>query len=283
MKILIAGCGYVGSALGRSLSQKGHEVFGVRRQWSENGLNEPFQKIAADLHDPASLSALPKADAVVFCQAPKHKVENYRDTYFQGTMNLLRTFDQTAPQRIIFISSTSVYGVTDGSWVDELTEPGGNFETQEDAQNAQWLLNAENLVLASGIPGIIFRLGGIYGPGRHRLRLIKEGKMKPSFTDLYTNRIHRDDIVGGLELLLEKGKAGEVYLGVDDDPATQDTFYSWLYEKLHLPKPPVVESAKLTAHGSNKRCSNRKIKALGLQLKYPTFREGYAELLNEVS
>jgi nucleoside-diphosphate-sugar epimerase len=224
-------------------------------------------------------------DAVVFCQAPKHKVENYRDTYFQGTMNLLKTFDKTAPQKIIFISSTSVYGVTDGAWVDESTPPGGNFETQEDAQNAQWLLNAENLVLASGIPGIIFRLGGIYGPGRHRLRLLKEGKMKPSFTDLYTNRIHRDDIVGGLELLLEKGKAGEVYLGVDDDPATQREFYTWLCQKLNLPVSGESDNgaAKTTAHGSNKRCSNRKIKALGLQLKYPTFREGYAELLKEVS
>jgi nucleoside-diphosphate-sugar epimerase len=106
--------------------------------------------------------------------------------------------------------------------------------------------------------------------------------MKPSFSGTYVNRIHVEDIVAGIELLMEKGKLGEIYLGVDDHPSTQREFYEWIYEKTGWPRP-IVNGASPAVHGSNKRCTNAKLKALGWAPKYPSFREGYAPLLKEVT
>ena len=287
MKILIAGCGYVGTALGKYLVRSGHEVWGIRRQWPADRANG-IRPITADLSKFASLQDLPPADVVVLCQAPSRQDDRYRETYFEGTRNLVAALRDKKPRKLILISSTSVYSQKGGEWVDEATPPGADaYETEEAAQNAKVLLETERFVLNSELPATVFRLGGIYGPGRHRLRLLKEGKMKPSFSDVYTNRIHVDDVVAGIVLLMEKGKAGEVYLGVDDAPSTQKEFYSWLCEKVSLTvkgSDPVTSGGQtpLRAHGPNKRCSNKKIKDLGLKLKYPSFREGYAELIEEV-
>ena len=173
------------------------------------------------------------------------------------------------------VSSTSVYGVNDGSWVDEKTE------SDAPRGDSKWISEMERVILSSDIPAIILRLGGIYGPYRHRLKQIEQGKFTPSFSDAYVNRIHVQDAVAGLELLIYKGRAGDVYLGVDDYPSTQKEFYTWLYEQLGWSLPQIESLPKDFVHGSNKRCSNKKIKDLGLSLKYPTFKEGYSEILKK--
>ena len=278
----------MGSALGTDFARKGHSVLGLRRQW----VGPPPQgitPITADLLDPESLKNLPQVDFVVLCQAPKRENDSYRQTYFEGTKNLLAKMGSDplstgSDPFLILISSTSVYSTGDGSWVDETTlVDGGRFETKEAEANAKVLVETERLVLSSGIPSIIFRLGGIYGPGRHRLKALKEGKMKPSFSETMINRIRVEDIVAGIELLMTKGKQGEIYLGVDDHPSTQKEFYEWVYEKTGWPRPNSNGASAGMVHGSNKRCSNKKIKELGLKLEYPSFKEGYAALLKEVA
>jgi len=283
MKILIAGYGYIGAALGKKLAASGAEVWGLRR--NPGALNlmalEGVKLIQADLLSTPSLDDLPAVDAIIFCQAPSRETDNYMNTYSQATQNLIAAYGSRPPQKIIFISSTSVYSTQDGSVVDETTEPDAALYASPEARmSAKALLAAERAVLSSGIPSVVFRLTGIYGPGRHRLRALREGKMKPSFTDTYTNRIHREDIVSGIILLLEKGVPGEIYIGVDDAPTTQKEFYSWLCEKLRL-KPKADAPGETRMHVSNRRFSNAKIKALGLRLKYRTYREGYGELLIE--
>lgn len=283
MKILIAGYGYIGSALGTRLAEAGNEVWGLRR--NTGALNPAalgrVKLLGADLLSPDSLQDLPAVDAIVFCQAPSRETDDYMKTYAQGTRNLLAAYEARPPQKIVFISSTSVYPTQDGSWVDEKTDFTHSVYASTEARlSAKALLLAERAVLSSGVPSVVFRLTGIYGPGRHRLRALKEGKMKPSFSEVYTNRIHRDDILSGIVLLLEKGVPGEIYIGVDDQPSTQKEFYSWVCEKINIPTK--IEGAGETrTHVSNRRFSNAKIKALGLHLKYRTFREGYANLLIE--
>ncbi len=283
MKILIVGYGYIGSALGKKLAASGAEVWGLRR--NVGALNpatlEGVKPLEADLLAPDTLENLPAVDAIVFCQAPSRETDDYMKTYAQATKNLLAAYESRLPKKIVFISSTSVYSTQDGSWVDEALDPTtGVYASSEARLSAKALLLAERAVLSSGAPAVVFRLTGIYGPGRHRLRALKEGKMKPSFSEIYANRIHRDDIVAGIVLLLEKGVPGEVYIGVDDQPTTQKEFYTWLCEKLDLPKT-VENSGQTRTHVSNRRFSNAKIKALGLHLKYRSYREGYANLLQE--
>jgi nucleoside-diphosphate-sugar epimerase len=283
MKTLIVGCGYLGTTLGKALLARGGEVWALRRDLDALMALERagFYLFRADLTDPRSLDNLPQADAVVVCQAPR-RGETYKATYFDGTKNLVAALAPRKPDKLLLVSSTSVYSTAGGEWVDEATQPLAHpHASKEDNDNAHFLLGAEKAVLSSGIPSMVLRLGGLYGPGRHRLRPLKEGKMSPSFSDsVYVNRIRVEDAVAGILLLLEKGKPGEIYLGVDDAPSTQNEFYSWVYDKLALPRPAVAGPD--APHGSNKRCSNAKMKALGFRPSFPSFREGYEPLFREV-
>ncbi len=262
----------------------GFRVWGIRRRPAVSLLLKAsplFTLIQADLTDPSGLRSLPPVDHVVLSQAPRGPDESYEKTYGEGTRCLLAAFGKK-PRQIVFVSSTGVYGTRDGSWVDEATDPAGGFERGIIPPRSQALLHAENLVLLSGIPSVILRLGGIYGPGRNRLRDIKEGRFTGTLTRSYTNRIHRDDAVSAIRLVMEKGKPGEIYLVVDDEPVTREVFYRWVYEKLDLAVPPRHPGGEGETD-LGKRCSNAKIKALGLRLKYPSFREGYAALAESSS
>ncbi len=284
MRVLIAGCGYIGTALGESFVREGVEVWGLRRNATAlHGLaDQGINPIEADLLDLSSLKNLPEVDVLVLCQAQSHQTDSYLKTYLEATQNILQACQNKPLKKIILISSTSVYSTSDGSWVDEMTDPRSSaYRSLEAENNARVLLEAETAVLSSEFPAIVFRLAGIYGPGRHRLAALRSGKMKPSFSGDFTNRIHRDDIVRGIQLLVEKGVSGQIYIGADDHPSTQNEFYAWLYEKLNLEPPKEGEIAQAPVHTVNRRCSNQKIKKLGLVLKYPTFREGYQELLRE--
>ena len=266
------------------MAASGASVWGLRRDPLALKSLElvGIKPLKADLLRPESLARLPEAECLVFCQAPS-KNDEYRGTYFEATRNLIEAFHLKKPKKIILISSTGVYGAADGSWVDEETRPeDADYSSQEAAARAKVLLETEDLILSGLIPSTVFRLGGIYGPRRNRLDLIKTGKMKPSFSNFYSNRIHVDDAVSGIKLLMEKGKPGEIYLGVDDEPTTGSQFYSWIYEKLSLAKPSDTDKTSENDRASHKRCSNKKIKQLGMKFKYPTFREGYAGLLAEI-
>jgi nucleoside-diphosphate-sugar epimerase len=279
MKTLIVGCGYLGTSLGKRLLSAGQEVFGLRRDPAAlEGTG--IKPVKADLTDAASLNALPEADWVVACQAPR-RGEAYKVTYHQGTKNLVEALKKAPPKRLVVVSSTSVYSTADGSWVDEATRPMAcAYASKEDSDNAHFLLGAEKAALTSGIPSMVIRLGGLYGPRRHRIAMLKSGKMTPSLDEtLFTNRIRVEDAAEAVKLLLEKGEPGETYLGVDDASVSQAEFYKWLYAEIGVTPPPPAANA--APHGSNKRCSNKKLKALGFSFRYPDYRSGYAELLKE--
>jgi nucleoside-diphosphate-sugar epimerase len=275
MKTIIAGCGYVGTALANNLVVEGHTVLALRRH--VEALNG-FEAWATDFLKPETMKYLPAAAYAVLAQAPSQETDNYEMTYFQGTENLLHALDDKISKRIILISSTSVYGQRGGGWVDETTDPRKDGYENEDAEKkADVLLRTEKLVLDAG--GLVLRLGGIYGKGRHRLAALKSGKMKAAPSAAWINRIRVEDIVSAIRVLMDKGNAGEIYLGVDDKPSTQKEFYYWLCPQLGIPLEGEAPAAAL--HGSNKRCSNKKLKSLGWKPKFPSFREGYADLVRE--
>src|SRR4029453_19001481 len=127
--VLIAGCGDVGSALGLLLAADGHEVFGLRRR--PEHLPAPIHPLAGDLGDPASLAAMPPGIELVAYTAAADRFDDdaYRRAYVDGVTNVVGALRVAgAPvRRLLFTSSTAVYGQTDGGWVDEAAaaEPSG--------------------------------------------------------------------------------------------------------------------------------------------------------------
>lgn len=284
MRVLIIGCGYVGLPLGAELVRCGHEVLGLRRSGSAHGELEAsgVMPLAADITKPADLARLPAGyDWVVNCVASSGGgVEDYRRLYLQGARNLVAWLSPAPPQKFVYTSSTSVYGQTDGSLVNE-TSP-----TDPVAETAKVLLETEQVFLAAArttaLPAVILRLAGIYGPGRgywFRQYLKNEARIQGQGARML-NMIHRDDVVGAIIAALHQGLPGEIYNAADDEPVSQLGFFEWLSSSLGRSLPPSIPQAEDAAGKrglTNKRVSNHKLKTeLGYQFKYPTFREGYS-------
>lgn len=280
-RMLIAGCGDLGIALGRRLAAAGSIVWGLRR--SPAVLPPPLRPIAADLTDQASLADLPAdLDVVVYtASAAGPSDAAYREAYLDGLANLLAALNATGqrPRRLLFTSSTAVYAQSAGEWVDE------SSPTHPTHFSGRRLLEAEELLATAPIPATVVRLGGIYGPGRTRLiDAVRRGEAAcEDGPPVYTNRIHRDDAAAALAHLAGLPVPEALYLGVDGDPAERCEVLRWLAARLGAPPPPVIGRTEADAGGrrqrSNKRCSNARLLATGYRFRYPTFREGYAALL----
>lgn len=281
-QILIAGCGDVGTALGLVLAARGDRVWGLRRDPSS--LPAVIHPVSADLTDPSTLRTLPAGlDAVVYAAAAGGRDDaRYRAIYVDGVRNVIDALvaGGQAPARLLFTSSTGVYGQTDGGWVDEAasTEPTGF--------SGRRVLEGEQLVRATPWPSTVVRLGGIYGPGRtFLLRLARTGAPLPpaSAAPRYTNRIHRDDAAGLLAHVLGSTELPGVLNGVDDDPAPYDEVLTWICHHAGWPPPPRDAAATVAGRGGNKRVANRALHACGYALRYPSYREGYAALLGSAA
>lgn len=278
-RILIAGCGFVGTALADRLTSEGHDVWGLRRKAGD--FPKGIHSLTADLSKRKSLGDLPSRLDFVFyaASADSSDSEAYRAAYVTGIENLVAALSaqNQSLKRFFFTSSTSVYGQKSGEWVDE------ESPTDPEHHTGQIMLEAERAVLTSPYPATVVRLGGIYGPGRRRLiERVRTGEATCSEgPPRYVNRIHRDDCAGALHHLMGLESPDPIYLAVDDAPAEECEVIRWLAEQLRVPPPRVVSRQNLSRRrgSSNKRCKNARLKATGYQLMYPSFREGYAEIL----
>jgi nucleoside-diphosphate-sugar epimerase len=283
MRVLIVGPGYVGLELGRQLVGRGHKVSGLRRGGDAAGEMRAagMKPVVGDITVPASLGEWsPGYDWVVNCVSSSHGgADDYRRVYLQGARHLLDRLAKTPPVRFVYTSSTGVYGQNDGSLVDE-TSP-----TEPPAETSRVLVEAEQAYLAAArklnFPAVVLRVAGIYGPGRSwylRQFLAGEARIEGEGRRAL-NMIHRDDVAGCIIAALERGRPGEIYNAVDDEPVAQCDFLSWLAERLGRAVPGRVPEStdSLRKRGvTNKRVSNRKLKTeLGYSFRYPTFREGY--------
>ncbi|MDD5580778.1 MAG: SDR family oxidoreductase [Methylobacter sp.] len=279
-KILIIGCGAIGLKLADLLADRGHEVTGLKR----NPPALPNSKInffTADITLPATLDKLETDfEQLFFIVSPDMRNEkSYREIYETGLDNLLNKFSHAACNpNWIFVSSTSVYGQSQGEWVDETSL------AQPENITSKLIRQAEQKLMAANANNISVRFAGIYGPGReYLLRIARQMPLIQQDPPYFTNRIHQVDCIYVLSFLLEKQLIGlplqQYYLASDDDPAPLWEVISWLAERMNCP-PPVVQSTG-TDSVMNKRCSNKKLRALGYQFKYPGYKEGYSELISE--
>lgn len=273
-RVLIAGCGYVGEAAANAFHQQGWGVEGwtATPESAAKLSARPYPVRAVDVTDHRAVSAASgEFDVVIHCVSSRGGgEEQYRRLYFEGAQNLLGTFPRAT---LLFTSSTSVYAQTDGSVVDE----GSPAEPRN--EKGKILRQAEELVLAAG--GIVVRLGGIHGPHRSFfLTRLLEGRTPPEGNDRLINQIHRDDIVSALLVLADRRAdcRGEVFNVVGDQPVKASDAYEWLSTRLRKPLVSDVGDARQRKRGDgNKQVSNRKLRALGWEPRYPDFESAMSE------
>jgi nucleoside-diphosphate-sugar epimerase len=291
MRVAILGCGYVGRELGRQLVERDHDAIGVRR--SDDGLESlesaGLEAVQADVSDSTSLEAVPDVDAIVFAASSGGRgADAAREVYVEGLRTAIEVFGarEEPPERLVYTSSTGVYGDHDGDWVDEETP------IEPTTEKTEVLAEAERIALEHpaeyGFDGAVARYAGLYGPDRYRLERYLEGPV----TEGYLNMIHRDDAAGAVRYLLCEGLArDEVVQVVDDEPVEKWAFADWLADEAGVEQPPKQTKAERLEGDdlseaarrrilTSKRCSNEKLRELGYELTYPTFREGYREAID---
>jgi nucleoside-diphosphate-sugar epimerase len=278
MTILMAGCGDLGTEAGLRLAELGHRVVGWRR--SPAKLPAAIEGAAADLGSPHLPPVPADTTAVVIAVAADSASEEaYRAAYVRGVAHVLDALerDGVAPHRIIFVSSTAVYGDAGGGWVDEATPPNPGGFSGRVLVEAEELLHAR--LAGTGTTGTALRLGGIYGPGRTRLiDQVKTGAAVIPEDVRYTNRIHRDDAAAAIvHLATMADSPAPAYVGVDNEAADLGSVLRFLAAELGLSEPPVGDAGP--ARGGNKRCRNDLLRSTGFTLTFPTFREGYRDVI----
>lgn len=279
-RVVVVGCGDIGSRVAVLMQKKGWLVHGLRRNTAR--LPTGIMPIAADLNQPECPSDWPQQpiDYVVYAMAAQSMSEaGYQQSYVQGQRHIYSWLaqHQQQPKRVIFVSSTGVYGQNDDSWIDEQSP------TEPKRWSGQIMLDAEQCAMQSGHPATAVRLTGIYGPGRNMLiERVRDGYHAPHLHS-YTNRIHADDAAGLIATILQADAQGQavesVYLGVDNEPVEQAEVAAWLQQQL---KVSSVSGLVLQPRSGSKRCSNARARALGWEPQYSSYREGYAVQLADL-
>ena len=271
-RVRIVGCGFLGETTADFFSEAGWEVQGLcaSEEAAARLETKPYPIRIQDITRPAPVCREWRgADALIHAVSSRGgDASAYRSVYLEGLLNGIACFQ---PRRCLFVSSTSVYAQTDGSWVDE------GSETRPDRETGQVLLETEKVALASG--GYVVRLGGLYGPGRSVLRkkfLANEAVIEGDGAR-WINQIHRDDAARAIRHLFVQRSAPGVYNVVDDTPATQRTILTWLAEATGKPLPPEGATDRDRRRGwTSKRVRNAKLRETGWRPAYPSYASALA-------
>jgi nucleoside-diphosphate-sugar epimerase len=281
---LVIGCGYFGRRVARNWIAQGNTVFALTRsaEHAQELEQSGIRPIVGDVTDRASLAGLPHADTLLYAVGLDRSAgQSQRDVYVGGLENVL---DEMAGKvrRLIYVSSTSVYGQNGGEWVDETSE------CRPESLNGQVCLEAETLLQGKVPEAIILRLAGIYGPGRllARVEALRAGHFPEGNPDAWLNLIHVDDAVAAVLACEHSGTPGATYLGCDDQPCRRREFYSLLTAMIGAPVPfpakQEAESVEAPFANLNKRCSNRRLRDhLHVALRYPRFNIGLPDALTK--
>ena len=273
---VIAGSGDLGTEVGLRFADRGLQVVGIRRQ--ADLLPGSFDRQSLDLSVDAPVIPADTAVVVVALAAGSRDPDVYRATYLDGLRHVLDAVAASgASPRIVFVSSTAVYDVADGSVVDEDTPATASGPTAAILLEAEQLLASRSA--ASGWKSVSLRLGGIYGPGRERLiDQVRQGAHAPRNSP-HTNRIHRDDAAAAIvHLALDVATPPPVVLGVDDESAPLSDVLRFIAAELDVDEPSEGSEMARGAAG-DKRCDNALLHSTGFEFAYPTYREGYRAVL----
>ena len=274
--MFIFGAGYTAGYLSKTLTEQGWIVYGTTRR------QERFDEIAKSgahpllIDDPAMSERLSACSHVLISAGPSENGD--------PTLNAYQSvFVENRFEWVGYLSTTGVYGGTEGEWVDEDTplHPTTTRGQQRKLAEEAW----------SDVPNLplhIFRLAGIYGLGRGPFSKVKSGKAQRIIKkDQVFSRIHVEDIVQVLSASIAAGTNGGIYNVCDNYPAPPQDVIGYAAELLGLPIPPAIafEDANLSPMGrsfyaENKRAANERIKSeLRIVLKYPDYKTGLDALV----
>ncbi|TFE67729.1 nucleoside-diphosphate sugar epimerase [Methylacidiphilum sp. Yel] len=268
--VLIIGCGYIGTLVARSLQQKNQEVIGlVKSQESKNRLQQlGIPAVALDITNHDSLNSLSKISAVIFSASSNRAEPLAFEKIFSIGLDNALSIAKNCP--FLLVSSTSVYTHTEGQWVDE------ESPATPATSSGKILKKAEEKVLDRG--GTVLRASGIYGPQRvYRITGLLQNTVRIDPRKKWINQIHGQDLATAIVHFLTIPGLFNI---TDDLPTLEEDFFHWLCQRFELPLPPIEPKAPHPKRGySNKRVSNKKAKTFGFMLDFPTFQEGYSELI----
>ncbi|MBP9184322.1 MAG: SDR family oxidoreductase [Fuscovulum sp.] len=271
--LLSLGHGYSAAALARLLIPQGWTVIGTTRNAAKA---EALSATGVQLLVwPGDLGpALARATHILASAAP----DAQGDPFLRAAPGIA-----TAPaQWVGYLSTTGVYGDHQGGWVDETTP------LTPASDRGRWRVLAEDQWRATGLPLHVFRLAGIYGPGRGPFEKVRDGTarriIKPGQV---FSRIQVDDIAQVLAASIARPNPGASYNVCDDDPAPPEDVLAEAARLLGLPEPPAIpyDQAEMTPmarsfYAESKRVRNDRIKTeLGVTLRYPDYRAGLRGLL----
>ena len=282
--VLIIGSGDIGERVARLERSEGRAVAGlVRSEKSARRLRAAgIQPITLDLDAPASLNNLPVKDAVVYYFAPPPDT-GVTDPRMEAFVSVLTP--PHLPKRIVLISTTGVYGDCHGEWVTEDRPPNPQ------ADRARRRLAAETTLQrwseASGVPIVILRVPGIYGPGYLPEERLRSGEpVLREDESPFSNRIHADDLARVCIAAARHDHPGVLYNVSDGHPTTMTDFFYRVADVLGIPRPPAItrEEARhrlgpgmLSYLAESKRIDNRCMREeLGVELMYPDLTAGLA-------
>ena len=298
--VIIFGCGYLGTALAKHLLNQGVRVAALTRNAEKAAY---LRKMVAELRTGYKQTAIEviegdldsndwhgrvegRYEAVVNCvSSAGGGLAGYQKSYVDGQRSILEWSRSQSIRSYIYTSSTSVYPQDDGVLIDESADTSGAPAT------GQLLLKSEAMLAKSDIfpKWYVLRLAGIYGEGRHfLLNQIRQAKGEiPGSGEYAMNMIHLEDIISAICAALRGDAASDVYNITDDAPTIKAEVMAYLAEAMELPKPvfnPKKVSERLKRRGGrmpHRYVSNKKARvALGWSPNFPSFREGYASLLN---
>jgi nucleoside-diphosphate-sugar epimerase len=282
MTRLIIGCGYLGRRVARRWRAEGHEVFGVVRSAGQKPplAAEGIRPILADVTRPETLAVVPPAETVLISVGYDPQGGQSRwEVYVEGLRNVLQALSP-ATRRVIFTSSAGVYGEALGQWIDE------DSPCRPAREATRALLAAENLLAAHPLAGsaIVLRLAAIYGPGRlPQTADLRSGRPLSVAAGSLVNLIHVEDAARVVLAAEARAQPPRTYVVSDGHPVLRREYLARLAEVLGAP-PPVFCDDEPAAPGrgrGQKRLNNaRLLRELGVQLTYPSYREGLAAAVN---
>ena len=279
MRLLVLGHGYSAGFLTRLLVPQGWAVTGTTRDDPARVAEAGATPLRWPGEEPAIRAEIARADAILISAGPDAE----GDPALRDFADALAA----APARWLgYLSTTGVYGDHQGGWVDETTPltPATRRGQQRVAAESAW----QALAAAHGLPLHIFRLAGIYGPGRGPFQKLREGTarriVKPGQV---FSRIHAEDIAQTLAASIARPNPGAIYNLCDDDPAPPEAVIAHAAELLGVRVPPAEDyaTAEMTPmarsfYAESKRVANDRIKReLGVQLRHPDYRSGLKALL----
>ncbi|WP_193071879.1 NAD(P)-binding domain-containing protein [Brevibacterium sp. FME37] len=266
MRVLLAGCGDLGTRLGLRLVDSGQEVIGLRRHPEE--LPDSFEKLYVDLGNPGTIT-IEGVDAVVITLTPDdYSDASYEQTYRRGVEGLISILG-SRPKRVILVSSTRVLGAAaPGETTDEETVP------KPESGPARTLWDTEELIRATYPSAAIVRAAGIYG--REDSPLIKGVRSGRAVNyRRWTNRVHYRDLIRGMEALLFTPDPPQLLHAADSCPVQLGEVVGFLASALDISAPPDLEDEP----EAGRRIKNTRFQDLLGSLEFPTFREGYSHEL----